>query len=207
MSEVVAPDMLVSVAYRLYDEHGSEVDAVGRDEPLGYVHGYAQIVPGLEAGLEGARPGERRSIVAPPDMAFGERDEGALLEIDPRDFPGAAQAAVGDEVIAEAADGTEVAFRIIAVGPDRILVDRNHPLAGQSVRFEAEVVAVRPASDEELDAAQADVDERVVYQSTIVYGSEPSGGGETAAPPGLVQLRPKPSAEASQTPPGEEEQP
>lgn len=186
---VVAPDMQVAIAYRLFDAEGRQVDAVGSDEPLRYIHGYAQIIPGLEAGLEGARAGERRTLELAPDLAFGGRDEGALLEIERGDFPGAEAVAIGDEVIAEAPDGAEVGYRVVAVTPEAIVVDRNHPLAGQTVRFEVEVLAVRPASDDELDAARADADERVVYESTIVYGSEPPGGGHAA--PDLVQLRRK----------------
>jgi FKBP-type peptidyl-prolyl cis-trans isomerase SlyD len=191
VSDAVAPDMFVALRYRLFDEAGSEVDARGADAPLVYVHGYAQIIPGLEAGLEGARPGEHRTLVLGPDEAFGERDEMALIEIDPNDFPDARHASVGDEVMAEAPDGTEVAFRIVSCDERAIVVDRNHPLAGQSVRFEIEVLTVRPASDDELDAAQADAHERVVYESTIVYGSEPSEGGAMVSAPELVQLRAK----------------
>lgn len=185
--------MFVAVTYRLYDEAGELADEVGPDAPLAYVHGYAQVIPGLEAGIEGAALGERRTLRLAPELAFGGRDEEAVLEIDRGDFPGSDRAAVGDELIAEAPDGTEVAFRVVGVSPDAIVVDRNHPLAGQSVRFEIEVVALRPASDAEIDAARADVDERVVYESTIVYGSEPSGGGEPA--PELLQLRRKTSEE------------
>jgi FKBP-type peptidyl-prolyl cis-trans isomerase SlyD len=191
----VAPDMFVAVAYRLFDERGEAVDEIGVEAPLTYVHGYAQIIPGLEAGLEGAELGERRVLELSPELAFGGRDDEAVLEIDRRDFPGGERAAVGDELIAEAPDGTEIAFRVVAVSPDMLVVDRNHPLAGQSVRFEVEVVALRPASDDELDAARAEADERVVYESTIVYGSEPSGGGDAAGE--LLQLRRKTREEPS----------
>ncbi len=173
--------MVVALAYRLCDEAGRVVDTVTADEPLRYVHGYAQILPGLEAGLEGAAAGERRTLRCPPDEAFGERADDNLLEIDRDDFPGGEQAAVGDEIVATSPDGVEVTHVVVEVSAESVWVDLNHPLAGQTVTFEVEVCEVRPATDEELDAAQRDADELIVGGATIVYGSEP--------PSDLIPLR------------------
>lgn len=180
----VGPDTVVEIAYRLFDQDGRLCDEVPPRDPLRYVHGYAQLVPGLERALAGARAGERRSAELAPEEAFGARDEDAVLEIDRADFPDAERARVGDEIVATAPDGSECSYRIAAVG-DEIVADRNHPLAGQRVRFEVRVLSVRPAREDEIAAAQAELDERIVYAGTIVYGSEPE-----AAP--LVQLHRKP---------------
>lgn len=176
--------MVVALAYRLRDASGNLVDSVTADEPLRYVHGYAQILPGLEAGVEGAQAGERRTLTCPPDEAFGERADDNVLEIDRQDFPGGEQAAVGDEIVATSPDGVEVTHLVVEVTPEAVWVDLNHPLAGQTVTFEVEVCEVRPASDEELDLAQQDADERIVDGGTIVYQSEPT--------PDLIQLRSPP---------------
>ncbi len=178
----VGPDMVVSVTYRLFDAEGEQVDETS--EPLTFVSGYAQVIPALERGLAGAKAGETRRVEASPDEAFGERDPEAIIEVDARDFPGAEVAAPGDEVEAESSDGDVITFRVVEVGSDSILIDRNHPLAGQDVRFDVEVVAVRPATDEELDAAMAEADEHIAYESTIVYGN-PS----PEPPSELIQLR------------------
>lgn len=189
------PDALVTVTYRLFDQAGELVDDVS--EPLGFVFGCAQVVPALERGLRGARAGDRRTIEASPDEAFGEREEEALLEVDRRDFPGGDVVEVGDEIMATRPDGVEVAHTVVEVTDEVVLVDLNHPLAGQRVRFEVEVVGVRPATDEELDAAQAAVDELVVDGSAIVYASPPGEGLNEGDAPSLrdgsgddlVQLR------------------
>ncbi|MCA9625010.1 MAG: peptidylprolyl isomerase [Myxococcales bacterium] len=200
---VVGPDMVVSVAYRLRDEGGACVDEVSRDEPLSFLVGYAQIVPGLEAGLLGAAAGERREIELGPEDAFGERDEEALLEVDRLDFPGGDSVERGDEVMSQRPDGVEVAHRVVEVSPEAVLIDLNHPLAGQRVRFEVEVLGVRPASDEELDRALAEVDELIVDAEAIGYGTSASvsrhhtpgegaeapPGGEAAGGTDLIQLR------------------
>jgi len=174
--------MVVAVTYRLFDAEGEQVDEVA--EPLSFVAGYAQVIPALERGLEGALAGEERSFEASPDEAFGDRDPQAIIEVDARDFSGAEAAQAGDEVEAESPEGDVITFRVIEAGPERILIDRNHPLAGQRVRFDAEVVSVRPATDDELDAAMDEADEHIAYESTIVYGNpfpEP--------PSELIQLR------------------
>ena len=184
--------MVVSLAYVIFDVEGNEVDRVSPAEPLSYVHGYAQIIPGLEEGVAGAELGERRTLRLPPDLAFGLRDETALLEIDRDDFPGAARVKPGDELMSEGPGGVEVPMRVLEVSPEAILVDLNHPLAGQAVVFEVEVCDLRAASDEELDRARDEIDERLVGDGTIVYGTEP-GEGETreSIPTGdqLTQLR------------------
>jgi len=182
--------MLVSVAYRLYDQAGTLVDTVSAEEPLRYVHGYAQVIPGLEEGLEGASLGQKRSIGCDPDEGFGDSCDDAVLEVDRNDFPGGDRVTVGDEIMATGPDGVEVAHRVALVTAEVVVVDLNHPLAGQRVRFEAEVCGLRPATDEELDEAQAQVNERIVYEGTTVYGSQ---SAQDASPVGeeLIQLRRK----------------
>jgi FKBP-type peptidyl-prolyl cis-trans isomerase SlyD len=195
-AESVAPDVVVEVAYRLFDESGALADEVTADEPLSFLYGYAQVVPALEDGLSGARVGEPRRIDAAPVEAFGERDDGAMLEIDRHDFPGADAVGPGDEVVVTGPDGLEVAHRVVDVTADAVIVDLNHPLAGQRVRFEVTVCSLRAASDDELDAAQAVVDELLVDAGAIVYASQP-GAEHTRDDPRtteganerLVQLR------------------
>jgi FKBP-type peptidyl-prolyl cis-trans isomerase SlyD len=184
----VAPDVHVEVAYRLYDERGELVDEVSPRAPLSFVCGYGQVLHGLESGLLGARLRERRRFELAPEEAFGEREDAGILEVDPDELP--PTVAAGDEVLAQAPDGAEVTWRVREVRPDVILVDANHPLAGQRVRFETLVVGLRPASDLELERARAEADEQLVDDRTIVYGSEPP----SQAPPGgdpspLIQLR------------------
>src|SRR5439155_10092023 len=122
----------------------------------------------LERGIAGAQAGEKRRLSLGPEEAFGERDADAVLEIDAADFPGGERAQLGDEIVATGPDGTECAYRIVAVHDGDIVADRNHPLAGQRVRFEIEVLEVRQASEHEISVAQEDMDERIVYANNIV---------------------------------------
>jgi FKBP-type peptidyl-prolyl cis-trans isomerase SlyD len=159
----IAPDTVVTLAYVLFDARGEAVDRAGKGEPLTYVHGYAQIVPGLEKRIAGLRAGERRTFTLEAEEAFGERDEDAVFTIDREDIPQAERVSVGDEIAAEAPDGDTITMRVLEVRDDGVLVDANHPLAGQSVRFEVEVRAVRPASEAEIAEAQADLEDRIAH--------------------------------------------
>ena len=156
----VATDTVVTVSYVLFDEMGEPVDSATADEPLTYIHGYAQIVPGLEQGLEGLLPGEKRTFEVDPSEAFGAREDEAVFEVDKSDFPDSEKVATGDEFVAEGPDGEPIAMRVIEILPEAFVVDANHPLAGQRVRFEVEVSAVRPATEEEIVDAQAELEDR-----------------------------------------------
>lgn len=157
----IGPDTCVTLSYTLFNEKDEAVDSATESEPLTYIHGYAQIVPGLEKRLEGLHAGDQKSFVLAPDEAFGERDEDAVLAVDKADFPDSAEVVAGDEFMAHGPDGEPIAMRVIEVQDDLFVVDTNHPLAGQSVRFEVSVRSVRSASEEEIASAQAELEERI----------------------------------------------
>jgi FKBP-type peptidyl-prolyl cis-trans isomerase SlyD len=156
---VIAADTVVTLSYVLFDEQGEPVDRVTAEEPLTYVHGYAQIVPGLERQIEGLHAGDKGTFLVDADEAFGDRDEEGIFTVDRTEFPEADQVAVGDEFMAEGPDGEPIAMRVIEVRPDELVVDTNHPLAGQKIRFEIEVADVRPASEQEIAQAQAELEQ------------------------------------------------
>lgn len=155
----IGPDTVVTLSYVLFDERGERVDQAGTAEPLTYVHGYAQIVPGLERQIEGLKPGDRGVFHVDADEAFGERDEDAIFAVDRGDFPTPEKVAVGDEFMAEGPGGEPIPMRVLEIRDDAFVVDTNHPLAGQSVRFEVVVDSVRPADEAEIAAAQAELED------------------------------------------------
>lgn len=156
----IGPDAHVTLTYVLFDEDGDTADRATSAEPLQYIHGYAQIIPGLERGLTGMHAGERRDITVPPDDAFGHHDEDGVFEVDKADFEGSEDVALGDEFVAQGPDGNSMAMRVVEVLPDAFVVDTNHPLAGQTVRFQVEVSQVRAATEEEISNAQMDLERR-----------------------------------------------
>ena len=142
------------------DGDGELIDASDGEggEPIRYVHGYGMLVPGLEAALAGMSAGEEREVLVPAEAAYGERDDDLVLDVERSEFPDPAAVAVGDDFVAESPDGEEVAMTVIEVKGDVVVVDANHPLAGIALRYRVRVKEVRPATDEEVANAAADLD-------------------------------------------------
>lgn len=197
----IAPDTVVTVSYVLFDAKGEEVDHATSGEPLEYVHGYAQIVPGLEKNLAGLHAGDKRSFTLDPEDAFGERDDEGLLEVEKADFPDSDKVNAGDEFMAHGPDGDPIAMRVLEVRDDAFVVDTNHPLAGQKVRFEVEVASVRAATEEEIAEAQSDLEQRADHDADHDHegcghdhshdGHDHAGHDHDHGAPELVQLTKK----------------
>jgi len=150
----VGPDRFVTLAYTLYDEDGDVLDRTDDGPPISYVHGYGQIVPGLERGVEGMSKGDARSIVVSAADGYGEYDPAAVVEIDRHDFPRPEEVSAGDEFVAESDDGESISLTVLEVRGDSCVVDTNHPLAGEVLRFEVTVVDVRQATATEIREAK-----------------------------------------------------
>ncbi len=147
----------VSFAYTLTSTDGTVLDKSPDGEPLGYVHGTSSIIPGLETALEGKSSGEKIQVTVAPEDAYGERDD-TLVHSVPRDrFDAKVDIEPGMQVTASGPDG-DLAMVVVAVGDAEVTLDANHPLAGESLRFDVEIVDVRAATAEELSAGPHDHD-------------------------------------------------
>ncbi len=149
----IARDQVVSIDYRLLDDDGSLIETTEGDEPLTYLHGRGELVPGLERALEGKVPGDTGKFHVPAADAYGDRDPEKVLR-EPMDrfgFP----VEVGQVLQARLEDGGAISFQVLAVDADGVTLDANHPLAGKNLNFEVTVRAVRPATEEELSHGHA----------------------------------------------------
>lgn len=143
-------DRVVRIHYTLRDDAGTTIDASEPDDPLEYLHGHGNIVPGLEAALTGAEPGRKLKVEVPPEAGYGPRDEEAVITIGRDRFPNDFTPEVGMQLASRSCDGRVVRMRLTAVGPDEVTADLNHPLAGRTLHFEIEVAGVREATAKEL---------------------------------------------------------
>lgn len=150
----VVPGSVVSLRYVLRSASGTPVVALGDPVPVEVVVGVGRLLPGVEAALLGRTVGERFRVKVPPDQAFGERHDGGVHRIPTDRFQGQNRPEVGDCFAAEAPGGGQVPVWVLAVEADAVVVDFNHPLAGQVLDLEAEIVQTRPASASELAAAR-----------------------------------------------------
>lgn len=147
----VGPGMWVRLKYQAFDEEDEPVEQMGQE--IEYVHGYGALLPELEGALDGQSAGARRSVRLSQKQAFGPRLPERIVDFDKSEFP--PEVAAGDRFDAEGEDGHVLVLRVLEVLEDAVVVDMNHPLAGQDVRFELEVLGVRPASAEEIELAEA----------------------------------------------------
>ena len=146
----IVKDAYVVLDYVLYDEDGDVIEATDDEggRPIGLVHGYGTLVPGLEDGIVGMGAGETKEVTVAPEHGYGAHDEALEHWVDRSDFPDGLQ--VDDEFEAEDAEGEQITLRVVEIEDDAVLVDANHPLAGETLRFEVMVRSVRPATAEEL---------------------------------------------------------
>jgi FKBP-type peptidyl-prolyl cis-trans isomerase SlyD len=171
----VGPETLVSLRYAVFDAEGEAVDAP--EEPVEVVFGMGQLLPGLEQAIEGLSPGDKKSIELAPEQAYGRRDPTALIEVDRDEFP--EDVAAGDRFEAETEQGELVILRVLEVLDDAVVVDTNHPLADQTVRFDLEIMGVRPATEAEIQAAAARLQaEESADPELIPPGRLLRGGGQ-----------------------------
>jgi FKBP-type peptidyl-prolyl cis-trans isomerase SlyD len=160
----VGPDAMVELRYRAYDEDGELV--AESERPSAFLVGYGQLPPRLEREVEGLAAGQSRSVTLAPSDAFGRRDPKAVLEVDRSDFP--TDVAPGDQFEAEGVAGELVWLRVLEVSPETVILDTNHPLAGQKVRFEITIDAVRPATEDERHEAAERLEGRTAPQLVSV---------------------------------------
>jgi FKBP-type peptidyl-prolyl cis-trans isomerase SlyD len=145
----IAKDKVVSIGYVLTDDKGQVIDSSEGSEPLVYLHGNGNLIPGLEAELEGKTPGAKIEAVIPPDKAYGLRDDKLVMDFPKSSFE---SDAIEPGMQFEASDGNGYrVFTVLSVAKDKVKVDANHPLAGETLHFKVEIVDVREATAEELE--------------------------------------------------------
>lgn len=138
---------VVTLDYTLSLDDG---ETLGRPQDhVEYLHGYYNIIPGLEKALEGARPGDRRSVVLEPADAYGEHDAARLVTVPIDLVPDGTALEPGMRLMAETGRGP-VELTVAEVKHDSVVFDANHPLAGKRLHFDVEVVDIRTAARHEL---------------------------------------------------------
>lgn len=140
---------VVSLHYTLTDDLGVQLDSSREREPFAYLHGYGNIIPGLEAALEGREAGFNSAIHVTPVEGYGEYDPQAVFEVPRTQFPPSEDIQVGMRVQGEGARGI-LNFTVVDVNDQVVVLDANHPMAGKNLHFAVEVLAVRDATAQEL---------------------------------------------------------
>lgn len=144
----IEKDTVVTLKYKVSDAQGKLLEAAA--EPMAYLHGgYENTLPKIEEALGGQEKGYQTTLVLSPADSFGERDESLLQTMPKKDFPPGVK--VGGQLRGRTADGREAVFNVVKIKGDTVMLDGNHPWAGQTLRFQLNVTAVRAAIQEEIE--------------------------------------------------------
>jgi len=145
----ISNNCVVSIHYTLTNSEGTVIDSSEGQEPLAYLHGAGNIIPGLEKALVGKVVGDKFNVSIPAAEAYGVRDDSMVQELPSNMFSGIDQIEVGMEFHAETEQGLQV-VTVTKVEGDTVTIDGNHPLAGVDLTFAVEVAEIRQATEEEL---------------------------------------------------------
>ncbi|MDH5823926.1 peptidylprolyl isomerase [Luteimonas sp. RD2P54] len=152
----IAAERVATIHYTLTDESGQVIDRSPESQPLSYLHGAGNIVPGLEKALDGKKPGDALEVDVKPEEAYGPRNE-ALVQAVPRDaFKGVDAVEPGMQFKAQTERGP-LLVTVVEVGEAQVKIDGNHPLAGRNLHFDVKIADVREASPEEKQVGRVDV--------------------------------------------------
>ncbi len=146
---MIANNTVVSFNYTLTNSEGDVLDK-SNGEPLAYLHGHHNIIPGLEAQMEGKSAGDKFTVTVAPEDAYGEYLAEAVQEVPRANFQGVDNIAVGMQFQSQTDDGHVMLVTVKDVNDEVVVVDGNHPLAGVTLTFDVEVVDVREATADEL---------------------------------------------------------
>lgn len=147
MTDTIKDGLVVTLTYTLTVD-GDVMETAPLEEPLDYLHGAENIVPGLEEALKGKKVGDKLTVTLKPEDAYGTYDEDDTEVVDRSDLPENVE--VGMELLLEDEDGNMFEATIKEVNETDVVLDFNPPLAGKTVTYDVEIIAIRPADDDEL---------------------------------------------------------
>ncbi len=141
---------VVSIHYTLTNKTGKKLDSSIGAKPLSYLHGAGNIIPGLEKALSETTVGDKLTVTIEAADAYGEYNEAKIQTVSKEMFKGMDNVEVGMQFQADSSSGPAL-VSITKVEGDDITIDGNHPLAGEQLTFDVEVMAIRPATETEIE--------------------------------------------------------
>lgn len=185
----IEANSFVRLDYVLSGESGEVLDDSSREggTPIEYVHGYGMLVPGLEAKLAGLSEGDERQIDVVAEDGYGEYDEELVFELHRSELDGSGLLQIGDELRLDGPGGETIECEVLEIRDESVVLDANHPLAGQPLRYSVRVLSVRAATAEEIERAAQALEEA----EACGCGEDHHDHAEEPAPEVLVPLRRK----------------
>ncbi|WP_455217316.1 FKBP-type peptidyl-prolyl cis-trans isomerase [Kaarinaea lacus] len=149
MSLLIGNNCVVSIHYTLTDDAGTVLDSSRQGDPLKYLHGANNIIPGLENELTGKAPGASMKVTVEPEDGYGEHQPDAVQTVPRAAFEGVEDIQPGMQFQTEGPHGVQIIV-VTEVSEDDVTIDANHPLAGKTLHFDVSIEEVRDATPEEI---------------------------------------------------------
>ena len=143
----IANDKVVMIHYTLTNDEGDLLDSSKDQDPLAYLHGFGNIIPGLEKALTGRSIGDTFKIEIAPEDGYGVRDNEMVQSVPRSAFEGVDDIEPGMQFQAQSPDGIQL-VTVIDIDGDEVILDGNHPMAGITLHFDVEVTDIREATRE-----------------------------------------------------------
>lgn len=150
----MASPKVVSFHYTLKDSTGNVLESSIGDDPLSYLEGVGQIIPGLEKEINGLKKGDKKLVHVKAAEAYGVHEKDLIVEVPRQQIP-KKDVEVGDQFHADSGHGHTQVVTVTAISDSHVTVDGNHPLAGQDLQFDVEITEVRDATKDELEHGHA----------------------------------------------------
>ena len=147
----VEKDAVVSMHYTLKNNAGDVIDSSEGKDPLPFLQGHGNIIPGLESALEGAKVGDKLDVTVEPEEGYGLKLKEAIQEIPKTALQGVKDLALGMELQSQDKDGQTFVVKVTKIEDETITVDANHPLAGETLHFSVTIENIRKAEAVEID--------------------------------------------------------
>jgi len=154
----VGKDKVVLMHYTLKNDAGDVIDSSDGADPLPFLQGHGNIIPGLESALEGSKVGDKLEVSIKPEEGYGVRMKDAIQEIPSSALQGVDEVKVGMQLQSQDKDGNAFLVSVTKIEDDKITVDGNHPLAGQTLHFSVSIESIRKAEAEELSHGHVHAD-------------------------------------------------
>ena len=171
---VIADDVVVTLDYTLTVD-GEVVDSTAGIDPISFLQGYENILPGLENELYGLKIGDQKKVFITAKDAYGEIDADSIVDVPRADIPKDIPLKPGIELQVSNEDGELMDAVITSISKDSVRLDFNHPLAGKDLNFEVTVVDLRAAEAEEIEHGHVhgdDYDEDDEFEDEVEYLDE-----------------------------------
>ncbi len=144
----ITKDSVVSIEYTLTDDQKEVLDSSEGMGPLEYLHGHQNLIPGLEKQLEGKKAGDKVQAVVAPADAYGEYSDELVVSVERSQFPDDVEITEGMQFEAGGPGGSRI-VTVTGIEGDKVTIDANHPLAGETLHFDVKIISVRESTDEE----------------------------------------------------------